>query len=132
MTEHPNVAKIRVAYKAFAEGDVATVADSMASDCVFHVLGHHPFQGEYKGHDEIFGFLGTLLADTAGTLTLEVEDVLANDQRATVLLRETAQRKGQSIDTREVHVLYLNPEGKITDWWELTQDQAAYDAFWSL
>ena len=49
MAEHPNIAILRRGYDAFATGDVGTVSELIAPDAVWHVGGHHPFSGEYKG-----------------------------------------------------------------------------------
>ena len=131
MAEHPNIAILRRGYDAFATGDVATVSELIAPDAIWHVGGHHPFSGEYKGRDQILGFFATLIQDTGGTLAFEVHDVLANDDHAIALVREKAQRKDRSLDTREVHVYHVDAEHRATEFWEFTEDQASYDEFWS-
>ncbi len=131
MADHPNVAIVRKAYEAFGAGDIQTVSDTIAPDAKWHVGGYNPFSGEYKGRDEVLAFFAKISQDTGGTLAFEVHDILADDEHATVLVRERAQRKGQSLDAREVHVYHVNPQGKATEFWEFTEDQKSYDAFWS-
>jgi ketosteroid isomerase-like protein len=131
MAEHPNIAILRRGYDAFATGDVGTVSELIAPDAVWHVGGHHPFSGEYKGRDRVLGFFASLIQDTEGTLAFEVHDVLANDDHAIVLVQEKAQRKGRRLNTREVHVYHVDGEGRATEFWEFTEDQVSYDAFWS-
>jgi uncharacterized protein len=131
MAEHRNVATIRRAYEAFAKGDVATLAELIADDAVWHVTGHHTFSGDYKGKDQVLAFFGTLAEDTGGTLSLEVHDILADDGHAVTLLREKAQRKGRTLDANEVHVFHVNERGQATEFWEFPEDQKSYDAFWS-
>lgn len=131
MAEHPNVAIMRKAYAAFANGDVVTLSELIADNAVWHVSGHHTFSGDYKGRDQILAFFGTLAEDTGGTLSLEVHDILADNEHAVTLLREKAQRKGRSLDANEVHVFHVNERGQATEFWEYPEDQKSYDEFWS-
>jgi uncharacterized protein len=41
MSEHPNVARLRDAYAAFAKGDFAAPSDLFADDVLFHVTGRN-------------------------------------------------------------------------------------------
>jgi ketosteroid isomerase-like protein len=131
MAEHPNVARIRSAYEAFASADVATLSERLAEDAVWHISGHHTFSGDYHGRDQILGFFGAITEDTGGTVTLEVHDILANDCHAVVLVQERAQRKGRSLDIKEVHVAHIDQHGQVTEFWEFQEDQISYDSFWS-
>ena len=38
-----------------------------------------------------------------------------------------AERAGKRIEQKVVHVFHLNAEGKVSDWWNLWEDQAALD-----
>jgi len=131
MAEHPNVAIMRSAYEAFANMDVETLTGLIAEDATWHVTGHHTFSGDYKGRDQILAFFGTLAQETGGTLALEVHDILANDGHAVTLVQEKAQRKGQTLDAKEVHVFHVDDRGRATEFWEFPEDQKSYDAFWS-
>ncbi|MGH9206353.1 MAG: nuclear transport factor 2 family protein [Acidimicrobiales bacterium] len=131
MAEHPNIAIVGKAYEAFAANDIETVRDTIAEDATWHVGGYNPFSGEYKGRDEILGFFASIAQDTGGTLRFEVHGVLADDEHAVVMVREQAERKGKGLDAREVHVYHVNREGQATEFWEFTEDQRSYDAFWS-
>ena len=128
--EHPNVIKMREAYEAFARGDLETVGANLADDIVWHIPGNSQLAGDYKGQDEIFTLFGRLFELSGGTLTLEVEDILANDNHATAIVRMTAERDGKALSMNAVHV-YRIEDGLTKEFWSFDEDQAADDAFWS-
>lgn len=108
---HPNEDLLRKGYAAFAEGDVDTVMGLFADDIKWHVSGESLISGDYKGKEEVGAFFGKLNELSNGTFRIELRDVLANDDHGAVLLRETAQREGRSIDSNHVHVWRLR-DGK--------------------
>jgi ketosteroid isomerase-like protein len=128
--EHPNVALTRQGYQAFAAGDMATLAELIADDCVWHVPGSHPMAGDYRGRDAILGFFARLVDETGGQLQVELVDCMANDERTSSVTRATASRKGRTITMNETHLARLR-DGRIVEFWEVPDDQAAADQFWS-
>jgi ketosteroid isomerase-like protein len=130
MAEHPNAVLTREAYDAFSRGDLDAVGERFASDVVYHVLGSSPLTGDYKGQEEVFGFFGKLFELSGGTISLEVHDVLANDEHGVALVYVRGQRDGKSLDMPEAHVFHYK-DGKVAEFWALEQDQAAADKFWS-
>jgi uncharacterized protein len=128
--EHPNVAMARAAYSAFAQGDLEKVAAVWANDIIWHVNGNSPLAGEYKGQEEIFGFFGRLFELSGGTLELDVHDILANDDHITVLVTMNAERNGQRLEMRSVHVMQLE-QGLMREFWSFEEDPVTDDAFWS-
>jgi len=98
-----NAATLRRLYDAFGRGDVESVMAAFPDDVSFHIGGASPVAGDYVGKGEVLGYLGTLMERSGGTFRLEVLDILASDERATVLTRETAHRDGRSLDNRAVH-----------------------------
>lgn len=127
---HPNEDLVRRAYEAFAQGDMETVRSAFADNIRWHVQGESPLSGVYIGHVEVLGLFRTLAERSGGTFSLEVHDVLANDEHAVVLVRERATREGRTLVSTQAHVLHLS-NGKVTEFWGLPTDVAAVDAFWS-
>ena len=84
--------------------------------------------GDYAGKSEVAGYLGTLMERSGGTFRLEVPDVLANEERATVLTRETAHRHGRALDNRAVHVWEM-PDGACHRF--RGYNEQAWEDFWS-
>jgi ketosteroid isomerase-like protein len=129
MAEHPNVATVRKAYEAFAKADLDGALADLADDCVFHFGGTGPNSGDHKGREAITAALIANFELTAGTQALDVKGIYADDERAVVVVRETASRPdGASIDIDEVHVLGLR-DGKVTDLWDLPTDAQVHDDF---
>ena len=64
MAEHPNVARIRDGYAAFAKGDFAALTDLLAEDLVWHQGGRSQLAGDYRGREAVFGYFAKLMEVT--------------------------------------------------------------------
>lgn len=128
---HPNEELLRRAYAAFAAGDDDTLRAVLAPTVVWHVAGHNPLAGTYRGPEEVLGYLGRLRALTDGTFRLEVHDVLANDEHALGMHRAFAERHGRRLADGEVLVCHV-ANGRVTEIWAMGGDQYLVDQFWSL
>jgi ketosteroid isomerase-like protein len=106
MAEHPSVAIVRNAYESFAKGDLDGALADLADNCVFHFGGDGPNSGDQKGREAITAALIKNFELTAGTQTLDVKGIYADEDHAAVVLHETASRPdGASIAMDEMHVL---------------------------
>jgi ketosteroid isomerase-like protein len=129
MAEHPNVAMVRSAYEAFAKGDLDGALANLADDSVFHFGGDGPNSGDHKGREAITAALIQNFELTAGTQSLDIKGIYADDDHAAVVLHETASRPdGASIAVDEVHILRLR-DGRVLDLWDLPEDIQAHDDF---
>jgi ketosteroid isomerase-like protein len=127
MAEHPNLQRLRLGYEAYASGDLATLRELLADDVGFHFLGHTPLSGDYQGLGGVLGYFERL-RESGASFTFEVHALLADDEHGVGLLRGMAERAGRRVEQKVVHVFHLNAEGKVTDWWNFWEDQAALDA----
>jgi ketosteroid isomerase-like protein len=127
---HPNEDLLRRGYEAFAKADMPAVQAFFADDIAWHVPGRSPLSGDYKGAQEVLGFLGKSMEQTQGTFGLEVHDLLADDEHGVALVVARGQREGKSLEDRQVHVLHVQG-GKVTEFWAHPGDQYAVDEFWS-
>jgi ketosteroid isomerase-like protein len=50
-----NGSVIRKGYDDFANGDIPAVLEAFDTSITWHVPGHSPLSGKYKGHDEVVG-----------------------------------------------------------------------------
>lgn len=130
MAEHPNVELLRKGYEVFAKGDMATLRELFAENIVWHVPGNNPLSGEHRGRDAVFAMFARNAEITAGTFRIELHDVLADDEHAVALFRETASRQGRQLNLLEAAVYHVS-NGKVTEAWSLPYDQRASDEFWS-
>lgn len=115
MAEHPNAALIRKGYAAFAEGDMATAAAPFADDVVWTVAGRSAVSGTYAGKAEVLGtFLAGLGERSGGSLAIEIETVVADDDHAVVLTHQTASHGGRTLDAHNIDV-YTIRDGRIVE-----------------
>lgn len=127
---HPNEDLVRKGYAAFGSGDMDTIRELFADDILWHVGGRSPLAGDYKGKEEVLGFLAKTMEMTGGTFKLDVHDVLANDEHGIALTTATAEREGKRLNNRSVQVVHIQ-DGKLTESWLHAEDQYAADEFWS-
>src|SRR5262249_55103134 len=81
MAEHPNVARIRDGYTAFAKGDFAVLTDLFAEDLLWHDSGRNQLSGDYRGREAVFGLFGKLMEVTEGSFRIDLRAVFADDAR---------------------------------------------------
>jgi ketosteroid isomerase-like protein len=126
-----NLENLRRSYKAFGAGDMGTLSELLSDETVWHILGRNPLSADYKGKDAGFGFFGKLMERSGGTFKLEVHDTLANGDHSIGLVTETAVRNGKKWESRAVHVIHSDSDGRNKEFWAFHEDQAATDAFWA-
>jgi len=124
-----NGALVRGAYDAFSRGDIPSAMAAMADDIVWHVPGRGPLSRDYRGHAEVLDFFGHFMKLSDGTFQLRVDDVLAKDDRVVVLCTTSAQRKGRSWSSPQIHVWTVK-DGKATTFREYAGDEQTEDEFW--
>lgn len=116
-----HVANIKKGYKAFQEGDLATVLELISEDAVWHVNLGSKRDGDYVGRDNVLALLAQNAQDYDAPPTFEIHEVLANDTHATVLLTATSVVNGVTFTDREVHIYHLQGE-QATECWLATTD----------
>lgn len=119
--EMDNAALVRRAYDAFATGDMAVVIDSIAEDAVWHVRLGSSLDGDYSGRDNVLAMLAQSATIGDVPMTMEVHDVLANADHATVLVTTTETIDGTQYRAEQVHVYHLR-DGQSTECWLAATD----------
>ena len=125
-----NATIIRKAYDDFAKGDIPAVLEAFDPAITWHVPGHSPLSGDYKGHEEVVGFFQRALALCGGIFAIEVQHVLADDDVVVALVTVKAERNERATAFSEVHVWRL-ANAKITQFREFQGDEQTEDRFWS-
>jgi uncharacterized protein len=126
MAEHPNVARIKDGYAAFAKGDFAALNALFAEDLLWHVGGRSQLAGDYRGRDAVYEYFGKLMQVTEGSLHLDLHAVLADDEHGVALVVTTASRGGRTVTGNLAHVLHMR-DGKVVEFWDSYHDQYALD-----
>src|SRR5262245_10735491 len=128
-TRVDNVARVRDAFRAFAERDSITVGRLIGNGVVWRVPGRSVMAGEYHGRAEIFGFLRRTAELTDGIYRTEVVDVLGGEELVVALYRAVGSRDGRELDIPQALVFRF--EGDVLlEVLAVPCDPAAFDAFW--
>ncbi len=121
MDEHPNAAMFREAMEFMAAGEAERLADFVADDIVYHQIGLPPIEGkaalveamkEYEGVD----------------FSVEVHDVVANDDHTVGLLEATVKVGDEEFKYRTAEIMHIE-DGKITERWAFAEDTQAINDF---
>ncbi len=108
MTEHDkrNIEIVRLMYT----GDEAERAN-IAQNIIWHVPGHNPVSGDYRGFEEYTQLMPSRMAPfTRWDFTLE--EVMVNGNYVMTTFRLEGERKGKTVDTTGGHLFRLSPKGK--------------------
>ncbi len=126
MAEHPNVARIRDGYAAFAKGDFSVLNDLFAEDLLWHNPGRNQLAGDYLGRDAVYGLFGRLMELTEGSFELDIQSVFADDEHGVALVVSSASRRGLNARATDAHIFRLR-DGQVVEFWNASTDPYAYD-----
>jgi len=122
---------VRRLYEAFMRGDVPGVVALLSPNVIFRVPGHGLNTGEYRGPEEVLGFLGQAMQLTGGTLQLTLHDILVGDDYVAAVATYRAMRPDRApLENNLVHLMRVEG-GQVTESWYHSRNQYEVDAFWS-
>jgi ketosteroid isomerase-like protein len=130
MSGHPNVARMRDGYEAFAKGDLATLRELLTQDVVWHVPGRSALAGDYEGIDAVLAFFGRVMELSDGSFRAEPLTLLADDHYGAAPVRITAHRGDRHLDVMNVHATRMQ-DGRVAEFWDTTTDPDVVEAFWA-
>ena len=125
-----NSAIIRKAYEDFARGNIPAVFAAFDAAITWHVPGHSPLSGDFKGHDQIGDFFQRTMGLAGGAFSIDVHNILADGDLVVALVTVNARREGISESFPEVHVWRMK-NGKAIEFREYQGDEQREDRFWS-
>ena len=115
---------------AFAERDVAAMAERLAEDVRWHTPGSSKLAGNPEGREAVLAQLAKSGQLSGGTYRVELVDLLEGEDHAAMVYRGTATREGRSLDLLHLG-LYRIAGGRVQEVWIEPLDQEAFDAFWA-
>ena len=128
---HSNEDLEREGFAAFARGDMDALRKQYwADDIRWHVSGRSPLAGDYEGAEQVIELFARLFELTGGALSIELHDVLANDEHAVALFTARAERAGRQLTDNMVQTFHMR-DGKVSEVWTQATDLYAQDEFWS-
>lgn len=111
------------------QGEVAENA-TIASDIVWHVPGHNPVSGEYRGYKEYTELMPARMAPLT-RWDFELGDVMVNGNYVVATFRLQGERKGKTVNLRGAHIMRLNDRHQVVEGWGFLDDQDALDDFFA-
>ena len=129
MTEHPNAVAMRRSFEAWNSGRLDVIREYLSEDAVMHFAGNNAMSGTYRGRDAVMDALAR--ASQGWSTHTDVESVLVSDDHIMVFHHGTGEHEGTPYDVVPVIAMKLDPDGKVTEAWNLANDQRAWDQFWS-
>jgi ketosteroid isomerase-like protein len=124
-TSDMNAQVVRSAMDAFNSGDAQAASALMTDDIEWHEIGRAE---PIKGKEALAARFGTALPEW--DISVEVHDVLANDDHAIALVTATARMGGRSLTYRTAEIYHVR-DGKISARWAFSDDTAAINEFFA-
>ena len=126
MTDHPNVARIKDGYAAFAKGDFETLDDLFAEGLLWHEPGHNQLSGDYRGRDAVYAHFGKLTEVLQGTFQMDLQAVFADDEQGVALVASTASHGDRTLTSYGAQIFRLR-DGKVVEFWGAPTDPYSFD-----
>jgi uncharacterized protein len=128
---HPNENLVREGFAAFGRGDMDAMRNQFFADDVrWHTAGRSLLAGDYEGPEQVIQLFARIVELSDGTLSLELHDVLANDEHAVALFTARGERAGKQLNDNQVLVYHFR-DGKVSEVWGQGTDLYAFDDFFS-
>lgn len=126
---HPNEQVLRDADQAQMKGDFNAFMGFYTDDVVVHIPGKSSLAGDYKGKEQFAQVFGRF-SELAPEYTFEPHSYLADDEHGVILQKSHYKRGDRTLDTEDAFVCHFR-DGKISEFWFLSVDNDAVDAFLS-
>lgn len=121
------VEQYREAMERLAAGEGELLADLVTDDIVYHQIGAPTIEGKEALLADMQGYEGM------AEWSLDIHDVMANDEHMVALIEATVTAGDESITYRTAEILHVNEDGKVTERWAFSDDtQAIIDFFGKL
>ncbi len=118
------------AMAAISRNEVERFGDILlADDVVWHWSGHSSVAGEYRGRDAALGLLRGFHELTRNALVVEALDVLEGEEYLMSFTHVRAEKEGGRLDVVMADAMRFGADGRVVEFWTLSNDQAAVDAF---
>ena len=125
-----NSERLAEAMAAVTRGDVEGFADTLLADgIVWHWPGRSSVAGDYRGRDEVIGLIRGFHELTQGRLRVEPVEILEGRDYLMSFTHVTAEQEGGHLDVMMADAMRFGEDGRVVEYWTLSNDQEAVDAF---
>lgn len=126
MSDHPNAARYRRLSEAMEAGDMSQMFDGIAEDVEWWEIGSdEPIRGRAALMARMEGLSGD------GDISVDLHDVVANDDHMIALVTATATRGDESLTYRTAEIYHVDGDGQVTHRWAFSDDTDRITAFFS-
>lgn len=117
MPEHPHVAIYRGVHEQLQQGNLEAAFDALADDVVWHQLGAETLYGKAA----VVASMSGMEEFGADAFTIDVHDVLGNDEHVIGLVETSLKMGDQSFSYRTAEIAHMK-DGKLTERWAFSDD----------
>ena len=117
MAEHPNAAIYREVHENIQKGNFQRVIDALDDNVVWHQLGADTLYGK----EAVAASMSGMEELGADAFTIEVHDVVGNDEHVIGLVEATVNIGGEPFTYRTAEIAHMN-DGKVTERWAFSDD----------
>lgn len=122
--------RLRTAMQAVSRGDFKSFGETLLSDdVVWHWPGRSSVAGEYRGRDAALELLQGFHRLTQGRLDVQPLDILDGRDYLMSFTHVTAEQEGKKLDVIMADAMRFGPDGRVVEFWTLSNDQDAVDSF---
>ena len=122
--------RLAEAMAAISQGDVERFGDLLLADeVVWHWPGRSPVSGEHRGRDAVLKLLGGFRELTGNRLHVESLDLLEGESYLMSFTHVTAEREGESLDVVMADAMRFGDDGRVVEFWTLSNQQDEVDRF---
>lgn len=122
--------RLAEAMAAVSRGDAEAFGDILlGDDVVWHWPGRSSVAGDYRGREATLGLIAGFHRLTQNRLRVEPLDILEGDEFLMSFTHVTAEQDGSSLDVVMADAMRFGPDGRVAEFWTLSNDQEAVDAF---
>jgi ketosteroid isomerase-like protein len=122
--------KLAEAMALISQGEVERFGEVLlADDVVWHWPGRSSVAGQYRGRQAALELLAGFHQLTGNRLKVEPMDILEGEDHLMSFTHVTADKEGGSLDVIMADAMRFGPDGRVVEYWTLSNDQEAVDAF---
>lgn len=123
MSDHPNAVRYRTISDAMQAGDMSQMVDYLSDDVEWWEIGStEPIRGK-EALMARMQELGEI------DITVDLHDVVSNDDHMIALVTATATRADDSLIYRTAEIYHVDTDGRVTHRWAFSDDTERITAF---
>jgi ketosteroid isomerase-like protein len=124
-----NVERTREGFRAFNEGETATILELLDEHIVWRIPGRNELAGMYAGRDATLAVLRRAVELSGGTFRVDLQYAVADDEHVAVY-GASGRRGDRALDIDQALVVRV-ADGRWVEVDAVPFDQHAFDEFWS-